>query len=56
MQNVQEAPFAKRMKAFADIGVLKFSGDEDLMVAFKWNMHAHRMVYMLESVPTERVR
>lgn len=49
-------PFTKSSKAFSVIRVLKFSGDEGPMLDFKRIVYPQCMVYMLDYVPTERVR
>lgn len=42
------------MKAFHDISVERFVGDDGPMAAFKWIIHAERMVYMMDVVTMER--
>lgn len=39
-------PFANKLEAFFDIGVLKFSRDKGPLVAIKWIVHIQRMVYI----------
>lgn len=38
----------------SNIRIVKFSGDEGPMATSKWIAHAQRMVFILNSIPTER--
>lgn len=49
-------PFTKRLKAFPDIVVVKFSRDECPIAAIKWIIHTQKMVFILDSMLTEWVR
>lgn len=48
-------PFAKRLKTFIDIGVLKFFDDEGTMVTIKWIVHTQWMLYMMDFVATKNI-
>lgn len=45
-----------RLKAFADVGVLRFTGDVGVIQSMKWIDHAVGMVGMLPSMTTEKAK
>lgn len=49
-------PFTKSLKAFSDIRVVKFSGDEGPILAFKLIFYSQKMVFMLYFVLIEQAR
>lgn len=49
-------PLPSGLRPSVNIGVVKYSGDEGLMATFKWIIPAQRMVFVLDSVPTEWAR
>lgn len=46
--------FTKRLKAFPDVGVMKFTKDDGVIESKKWLDHALQMLSMMEFVTTER--
>lgn len=46
-------PFTKWLKAFWNIGIVKFSGDEGPTGAIRWIVQAQRMVFILKSLLIE---
>lgn len=49
-------PFDKRLKAFSDAGVVKYTGNEGVLETIKWLDPTLLMVEQIDTITTERAR